>query len=230
MVLTKEDFLLHEYDALRSEIVQRTVVRFTILALLMTVFGAVFAFSTTSIAVYLQMLYPVLSGFLLAAYISNSYGIREISKFIKDHIEENVQEKDQKPTISTIGWHHKTPGGRIEILNISLSYLLNNFIFPVSSLIAWGVSWITISDPKFTLLSRNGIDITHLALWSSLVIILISFLFALFEGRIFNPEQQEHPLQTNEGQPVPRGSTSSKASDGSDQQAIQSDEAQTQQK
>jgi len=189
-VVTKDDFLLHEYDALRAEIVQRTSVRFTILTLTMTVFGAVFAFSTTSIAVYLQMLYPVLSAFLLASYIANSYGIREISKFIKDRIEENVKKPDQYPDIATIGWHHREPGGYIKILKLSLSYWLSNLLFPASGFIAWGISWITISDPKFRILSRNGIDITHLALWSSLGILVISLVVACLEGRLFDVERR----------------------------------------
>ena len=186
MVLAKPEFLLHEYDALRAEIVQRIVIRWTILTLTLTVFGAVFALSTTpSVGAYLLMLYPVLSGFLLGIYIGNTSAIRSLSRFIRDHIEKQVQEADQAPALSTLGWHHQVPRDRIQFLHLSLSYLINNLAFPISSLIAWVVSGMSMSDPKFHAMIRNGIDFTHVAWWCSLLIVVISFVFAVFERRIF---------------------------------------------
>jgi len=171
MVLKKEDFLLHQYDALRAEIVQRTSIRFVINGLLITTFGAVFALSDKPIGVYLQILYPILSFFLLVSYVANSYGIHRISKFIEDHIEDNVYEADIYPPIAEIGWHHRK--------KYISSYLINNILFPCSSLITWGVSLITISDPHFTPLIRYDLNITWIALWLSLAIIVLSFLYGI---------------------------------------------------
>ena len=186
-VLSENDFLLHEYDALRAEIAQRTSVRFTIITITITAFAAVFAFSSTSVGVYLLMLYPGLSLLFMGTYFANSYGIRRCEKYIKDVIEHKVREDNQVPNTSKIGWSHRGgPGGYLGNIYLSLNFLANNMLFPVSSLITWVAACIIIFTTKFSTLSNNGINLTYLALWFSLAVILISFFIVLFAGKLFN--------------------------------------------
>jgi hypothetical protein len=187
-VLSENDFLLHEYDSLRSEIVQRLSVRFTIITITMTAFAAAFAFSfsSTSIGVFLLLGYPTLSLLFMGSYIANSYGIRKLEKYINDVIEHKVREDNHEPTFSPIGWQPHNAKANIKYLKLGLSELVNNMLFPVSGFIAWLVAYIIIFFTNYTTLNKHGINVTNLALSTSFGVILISFILAFFEGKFFH--------------------------------------------
>jgi hypothetical protein len=187
-VLSKTDFLLHEYDSLRTEIVQRLSVRFTIITITMTAFAAAFAFSfsSTSIGVFLLLGYPTLSLLFMGSYIANSYGIRKLEKYINDVIEDKVRKENQEPDSSNFGWHPHKAGADIKYLKLGLSELVNNMLFPVSGFIAWVVASIIIFFTNYTTLNKHGINVTNVALSTSFGVILISFILAFFEGRFFD--------------------------------------------
>lgn len=106
LFINKSDFLLHEYDALKSEVVQRIVTRYSIISIALVALGAVFTIQNK----YLDLLFPFISLALLIVYISNAHTIRNIGNYIKDNIEDQVSEngieainkedEDQKATKS----------------------------------------------------------------------------------------------------------------------------------
>src|SRR5438045_9720211 len=84
-IISKSGFLLHEYDALREEIVQRITVRYSIITLALAAFGAIVAFTNTFAGVYLEILYSLLSLLLLLAYIANCSFLVMLAWFIFLH-------------------------------------------------------------------------------------------------------------------------------------------------
>ena len=190
--IKKSDFLLHEYDALRNEVVQRITMRYQIITIALAAFGAVFAFANTSASVYLEMLYPLLSLFLLLTYISNAYGIRKASEFIKGSIENNVSEdggtsSTSGSSVSQIGWQtYKQNPSQEKIGDLGAG--TGKVVFPISSLIVWGVALSTIIAPSFQPITHYilNISVTYIALVLSTVIVVISFIAALIERYILN--------------------------------------------
>lgn len=86
--INKSDFLLHEYDALKSEVVQRIVTRYTIISMALVALGAVFTIQNP----YLDLLFPLIALALLIVYITNARSIHNIGNYIKDNIEDQVSE------------------------------------------------------------------------------------------------------------------------------------------
>ena len=184
-IISKSDFLLHQYDALREEIVQRISVRYAIITLALAAFGAIFAFTNTFAGVYLEMLYSLLSLFLLLAYIANSYVLARLAEFIRANIESSVSEDKQTASITSIGWQNYQDNKK-QRRRTEFAYFGGRIVFPVSSLIAWGVAGFTILAPDFKPISYNGYDFSVITFWLSFVVIVISFLVIFLEGRVLN--------------------------------------------
>ena len=184
-IISKSDFLLHEYDSLREEIVQRITVRYSIITLALAAFGAIFAFTNTFAGVYLEMLYSLLSLFLLLAYIANSYVLVRLARFISVNIEGNVSVDQQTASIASIGWQNYQ-NNKKQRRRTELGYFGGRIVFPVSSLIAWGVAGFTILAPDFKPISYNGYNFSVITFWLTFVVIVISFLVIFLEGRVLN--------------------------------------------
>jgi hypothetical protein len=103
-LIDKDDFLLHQYDSLRSEILQRIATRYTIITISLTAFGAAFVIQNT----ILPLLYPALALVMMNIYIANAYGSRKAADFIRDSIETQVTADRQHPIaqsdLSNVGW------------------------------------------------------------------------------------------------------------------------------
>jgi hypothetical protein len=183
--IEKSDFLLHQYDALRNEVVQRITITYQIITIALAAFGAVFAFTNTAEGVYLELLYPLLSLFLLLTYIANSYSIRKLSEFIGESIEKNVSGTGGARSASDMAWQaYRKYRGQERMAD--LGNTAGSAVFPISSLIAWGVALFTIIDPEFRPIAYYifHTSITYIALFSSFVIVLASIIIVLTKERI----------------------------------------------
>jgi hypothetical protein len=77
-----------EYTALREEIVKRIELRAQILFGSLTVAGVLLGFSSsTPLGV---LVYPIIAAFLAAAWSQNDIRIKQLSKYVREHIEDKV--------------------------------------------------------------------------------------------------------------------------------------------
>ena len=134
-LIDKDDFLLHEYDSLRNEILQRIATRYTIITITLTAFGGAFVVQNT----ILPLLYPALAFVMLNIYIANAYGTRKASDFIRDAIETQVTADGKhavdQSALATIGWQtHEDDNKSDKVLRHR--YSAGKAIFFVSSLAA----------------------------------------------------------------------------------------------
>jgi hypothetical protein len=134
-LIGKDDFLLHQYDSLRTEILQRVATRYTIITITLTVFGAAFVIQNT----ILPLLFPVLALVMLNIYIANAYGTRKAANFIRDAIETQVTADGKhavdQSDLTNIGWQtHEDDRKSEEVLRNR--YSAGKAIFFVSSLAA----------------------------------------------------------------------------------------------
>jgi hypothetical protein len=79
-----------EYNSLRAEILKRVEIRYQLLALTVTVFGALLAFGSQTKNVGPILLYPVLAFCLAVSWRSNQHNIWKLSDYIVEHIEAKV--------------------------------------------------------------------------------------------------------------------------------------------
>jgi hypothetical protein len=134
-LIKKDDFLLHEYDSLRSEILQGISTRYTIVTITLTAFGAAFVIQNT----ILPLLFPALAFVMMNIYIANSYGTRKVVDFVKKHIETQVTTDGTRAVgqseLSRIGWqaHKDDSKSEQELRN---RYSAGKAVFFVSSLAA----------------------------------------------------------------------------------------------
>jgi len=134
-LIDKDDFLLHQYDSLRTEILQRVATRYTIITITLTVFGAAFVIQNT----ILPLLFPVLALVMLNIYIANAYGTKKAADFIRDAIETQVT-ADGKQAVAlsdlpNIGWQTHEDYSKSEKV-LRNRYSAGKAIFFVSSLAA----------------------------------------------------------------------------------------------
>jgi hypothetical protein len=79
-----------EYNNLRAEILKRVEIRYQLIALTVTVFGALLAFGSQTKNTTSLLLYPVLALCLALAWRSNHHNIWKLSDYIIEHIETKV--------------------------------------------------------------------------------------------------------------------------------------------
>ncbi len=153
--INKSDFLLHEYDSLKSEVVQRIVTRYQIISIALVALGAVFTIQNP----YLDLLFPVIALALLIVYISNARTIRNIGDYIQDNIE-NVVSEDNKTPINkpeskksnenSFGWQNKqATKARGNMRQVGFS--AGRMTFPICSIVAIVAGIIILvanSDPN----------------------------------------------------------------------------------
>jgi hypothetical protein len=86
------DIVIAEYEALRTEILQRSNTQWNIFALQLTAAAVVFSFalSNSSHTEFLLIL-PVLSYALCARYVSQSAAVQKLGKYIRDVLEPKAQ-------------------------------------------------------------------------------------------------------------------------------------------
>ncbi|HEV2582006.1 MAG TPA: hypothetical protein VGT44_14215 [Ktedonobacteraceae bacterium] len=140
-LIKKDDFLLHEYDSLRTEILQGISTRYTIITVTLTAFGAAFVIQNT----ILPLLFPALALVMMNIYIANSYGTRKVTEFVKKHIETQVTTDGThavtRSELSRIGWqaHRDDSKSEQELRN---RYSAGKAVFFVSSLAASIAGWL----------------------------------------------------------------------------------------
>ncbi len=86
----KPDFVTAEYNNLRAEILKREEIRYQLIALTVTVFGALLAFGSQTKNATSILLYPVLALCLAISWRSNLKDIWNLSDYIIEHIETKV--------------------------------------------------------------------------------------------------------------------------------------------
>ncbi len=87
---SKPDLVTAEYNNLRAEILKREEIRYQLIALTVTVFGALLAFGSQSKNATSILLYPVLALCLAISWRSNHEDIFKLSDYIIEHIENKV--------------------------------------------------------------------------------------------------------------------------------------------
>lgn len=83
-----------EYNNLRAEILKREEIRYQLIALTVTVFGALLAFESQTKNATSLLLYPVLALCLALSWRSNHQTIFKLSDYIIEHIEKKVGSKN----------------------------------------------------------------------------------------------------------------------------------------
>ena len=175
--IKKSDFVLAEYNTLRTEILQRISTRYQLISITLTVFGAVFAIGNP----YLALLYPVLAIVMLFFYSTNADAIREASDYIRLYIETQVSEngktaiptttKDGMKKIYHFGWQTYKVYEKNEQSRVIGSIFAGRLVFPISSLLAWFVG-ITLNTNKAT-------NVPAIIIIFSLIIVILSFILAM---------------------------------------------------
>lgn len=79
-----------EYNSLRAEILKRVEIRYQLLALTVTVFGALLAFGSQTKNAGPILLYPVLALCLAISWRANQHNIWKLSDYIIEYIEAKV--------------------------------------------------------------------------------------------------------------------------------------------
>jgi hypothetical protein len=83
-----------EYSNLRAEILKRVEIRYQLLALSITIFGALLAFVSQTKDVISLFFYPMLALFFAISWRSNQQDIWKLSDYIKKHIEDKVGQEN----------------------------------------------------------------------------------------------------------------------------------------
>ena len=84
------DLVIAEYNTLRAEILKRIELRYQLLAITITAFGAILAFGSQLKSPILIFLYPILALCSMIIWLSNKYDIEQISNYIRKEIEDRV--------------------------------------------------------------------------------------------------------------------------------------------
>jgi hypothetical protein len=164
-LIHKDDFLLHEYDSLRTEILQGISTRYTIITVTLTAFGAAFVIQNT----ILPLLFPALALVMMNIYIANSYSTRKVTEFVKKHIETQVTTDGTRALgrseLSRIGWqaHKDDSKSEQELRN---RYSAGKSVFFISSLAA------SIAGTLF-----NSQAVTSAKVWPGFIV--VSFIISI---------------------------------------------------
>ncbi|GAC1429884.1 MAG: hypothetical protein NVS4B1_09810 [Ktedonobacteraceae bacterium] len=184
------DFVLAEYNTLRTELLQRLSTRYQIMALTFTAFSAILAvqaFGGNNVMnTYLVLLYPILTFFLLNTYISNSRRINRIEDYII-HTENFVKCSLAVPAREHFGWlnYYEAKYGDEKKSFIKPFTFGGRFIFPASALVttlaAASVAW-----PDFIalLLMHKGTLMAYFFA-GDIVLFLVSIVLAIFSYPVF---------------------------------------------
>ena len=128
------DFLIVEYTALREEILKRTEIQHQLISIAVIASGS-FLSLIDKIPAKVFLAYPILALFLSGAWSQSDLRIRQIGKYIKEHIEERLIEK--KLLYAKSGWEHVFPAlspvGKLGSLSqfISVGILIGTQILAV---------------------------------------------------------------------------------------------------
>jgi hypothetical protein len=135
------DFLLAEYNTLRTELLQLFSTRYQIITLAFSGFSAVLAVQAFGVAntggLYLLLLYPILAFFLLNIYVTNARRIGRIEKYLKEDIEACVKYHIDLPIKQAFGWqtyYDDQYGGMSDKLTPPYT-LGGRFLFPMTAII-----------------------------------------------------------------------------------------------
>jgi hypothetical protein len=83
--------VLAEYNALRDEIIKRLEFRFQILNLIVIVSGTFLTVGVQeTVPAAVILIYPSLALFLVISWVHNSFVLKQIGKYIRDHIETRI--------------------------------------------------------------------------------------------------------------------------------------------
>lgn len=100
----ESDFLLAEYNTLRTELLQRFSTRHQLMSLTLTIFGTFLGFTAFgSKSIYFVLLYPLLAFFMSNVYLTNILKIDRIIYYVNT-IEEYVSENSASGFGKIFGW------------------------------------------------------------------------------------------------------------------------------
>jgi hypothetical protein len=122
---------------LRTELLQRFLIRHQLMSLTLTVFGTFLGFTAFgSKSIYFVLLYPILAFFMSDVYLSNILKIDRITYYVKD-IEEYVSENSASGFGKIFRWQtfcdekDESKKGQLHLFG-------TRFIFPVTGTLALG--------------------------------------------------------------------------------------------
>ncbi len=147
-----------EYNSLRAEILKRVEIRYQLLALTVTVFGALLAFGSQTKNVAPIFLYPILAFCLALSWRSNQHNIWKMSDYIAEHIEAKVG-------YYNMFWESycKSPGGETKTEKYLNYGSKGTFVLTeVLALIIGIIVGVTQSEPNTALLVFIGTCISVL--------------------------------------------------------------------
>lgn len=170
------DFLIHQYDALRQEILKQMEIEHQLVYLLLTIFAIVLGFKFTEVSALPLLSYPAVALSLSLSWSYSDSRAKELGDFIKDHIEQYYTKLIGEVKIGLIGWEsHLRRENPTPYRGYRLSIVL---VFLLTELSAIGVAIALPSKPPL-LTSRGGIIFLVLAIVSFILTCVV--LRAYFE-------------------------------------------------
>lgn len=190
------DIVLAEYNALRTELLQRVATRYQIMGLAFSAFSAILAvqaFGAGSAAgLYLVLLYPLLAFFLLNVYLSNSRHMHTIENYIKTNIEACIKEELKSPFKENFGWqtHYDAHNGGLK--KGQFSSIGGRFVFPATAVVtviaAFPGVWLDVAKkPSFL----------YAVFWVAIAALLFSFAQAIWDLYSDIPREMRKHLLRN---------------------------------
>ena len=116
-----------EYVALREEILKRMELRTQILFGTLTLAGVLLGFASSNLLAIL--VYPIISSFLAMTWAQNDIGLKQVSKYIREHLENKIPGLDWE-VYRYKGGRRMTRFGnlRFSILSFGGVFLITQFV------------------------------------------------------------------------------------------------------
>lgn len=140
-----------EYTSLREEILKRIESRQQLISITLTIAAAVLGVGWTSGAVIL-LLYPLIAALMAAGWAQNEIIIRQISAYIRDHLESKV---------TAPGWERTSRANMTETLVFGwpIDILSLGGIFVLTQIMALALGWTRFNSTtlEWILLVADGL-------------------------------------------------------------------------
>ena len=153
-------FLLTEYQGLRSEILKRTDIQHQLISITLVAFGGLVTVGLQGSANAL-LAFPILALFLSAAWSSSDIQIAQLGAYIRDQIEENLVGPG-------LGWEHHITSEDISRLIGFRALIATRGLFWGSEVLAIGLYLITMSSDVSSIegfwAAFSGVDVVLLVL------------------------------------------------------------------
>ncbi|HUN07754.1 MAG TPA: hypothetical protein PLQ56_14185 [Aggregatilineales bacterium] len=142
-----------EYTALREEILKRIESRQQLISITLTIAAAVLGVGWTSGAVIL-LIYPLIATLMAAGWAQNEMMIRQITAYIRDHLEGKVTEP---------GWERTSRAKMTEtmVFGWPMDILALGGIFVLTQIMALALGWTRFNNSalEWILLVADGVGL-----------------------------------------------------------------------